>query len=103
MEITPPASPLGRNSGHGMERHRTVFGTTDRRCDVGHGHTRPTHLRIWHLSCTDGENPMENSELKLSELEKATGGMASRPGPRIPLIPPTTGPTIPVEPRPIVH
>lgn len=46
---------------------------------------------------------MENSELKLSELEKATGGMASRPGPRIPLIPPTTGPTIPVEPRPIVH
>lgn len=45
---------------------------------------------------------MEKSELELGELDKVTGGMASRPGPRIPPIPPTTGPTIPVEPRPII-
>jgi hypothetical protein len=46
---------------------------------------------------------MKKSEMKWDELDTVTGGMASRPGPRIPVIPPTTGPTIPVEPRPIEH
>jgi hypothetical protein len=46
---------------------------------------------------------MEASELALNELEEVAGGMAARPGPKGPLIPPTTGPTIPVEPRPIVY
>ncbi len=46
---------------------------------------------------------MEKSELTIDELNKVAGGMARLPGPfKGPIIPPTTGPTIPVEPPPVI-
>lgn len=46
---------------------------------------------------------MDKHELSFDKLDKVSGGMARLPtgGPKGPLIPPTTGPTIPVE-KPLV-
>ncbi len=46
---------------------------------------------------------MEASELTMNELEEVAGGMIKFQGPlKGPLIPPSTGPTIPVERPPVI-
>lgn len=46
---------------------------------------------------------MERTELTINELDEVVGGMSARIGPvKGPFFPPSTGPTIPVEPRPVI-
>ncbi|HZK81654.1 MAG TPA: hypothetical protein VFC46_11315 [Humisphaera sp.] len=46
---------------------------------------------------------MDKRELTIDELNEVAGGMMAHLGPFSgPLIPPSTGPTIPVEPTPII-
>jgi hypothetical protein len=46
---------------------------------------------------------MDKRELTIDELNEVAGGMMAHLGPFSgPLIPPSTGPTIPVEPTPVI-
>jgi hypothetical protein len=46
---------------------------------------------------------MEMPELTIDELDQASGGLTAHQGPfKGPLIPVSTGPTIPVEPTPVI-